>query len=365
MNRTRRACVVLLCAAGAACSSAPRDGLVIAHRGASGYLPEHTLEAYAAGYFAGADYIEQDCVMTRDDELVLLHDHTLDRTTDVAQRFPDRYRMADGEKRWFVVDFTLAEVKSLRVTERFEPEEPDEPGVRPVFPGRFPLGEASFEVPTLQEAIELVQGLNRSTGRDVGIYPEIKAPWWFRDEGKDLSRAVLEVLKDYGYAERQDRIYLQCFDPNELRRIDTELMPELRMDLKLVQLIAENDWEETFEEGPGGELVPYDYSWMFETGGMRRVAAYADGIGPWLPMVVDEDASYPGHIVVQPLVGAAREVGLEIHPFTLRLDPGKIPDYAEDFDDLLRVFFDTAGVNGVFTDFPDRAVRFLRRNPSR
>ena len=86
MIRPRRACVILLCAVASACSSAPRDGIVIAHRGASGYLPEHTLEAYAAGYFAGADYIEEDCVMTRDDQLVLLHDHTLDGTTDVAWR---------------------------------------------------------------------------------------------------------------------------------------------------------------------------------------------------------------------------------------------------------------------------------------
>jgi glycerophosphoryl diester phosphodiesterase len=280
--------------------------------------------------------------MTKDDHLVVLHDPTLDRTTDVAARFPERSRLVRGERRWMVADFTLAEIKSLRVTEGFEPVEGAEPSMRQVYPGRFPMWQASFRVATLQEAIELVQGLNHSTGREIGIYPEIKSPWWFRAEGKDISRAVLQVLKEYGYDSRNDRIYLQCFDPNELRRIDRELMPELGMDLKLVQLIAENDWGETYEPGPGGGLVPYDYDWMFEPEGMERVAGYAEGVGPSIPMLIDLAST------------------LEVHPYTFRLDPGRIPDYAEDFEDLLRIFF-AAGVDGVFTDFPDRVVRIRER----
>src|SRR5690606_27270423 len=150
--------------------------VVIAHRGASGYLPEHTLASKAMAHAMGADFLEQDVVMTRDDQLVVMHDITLDRTTDVATRFPGRSR-EDGLH--YVVDFTLAEIESLQVTE----------GARriggtreAIYPGRFPVGLSSFRIHTLAQEIELVQGLNRSTGADVGIYPEIKSPAFFHAE---------------------------------------------------------------------------------------------------------------------------------------------------------------------------------------
>ncbi len=219
------------------CSTwANADPLVIAHRGASGYLPEHTLEAKTLAYAMKPDYIEQDVVMTKDDQLVMLHDHYLDRVTDVAERFPERAR-DDG--RYYAIDFTLAEIKSLRVTEGFNVDEKGDKVAG--YPNRFPMWKSSFTVPTLAEEIELIQGLNQTLGYDIGLYPEIKAPWFHRHEGKDISKAVLTVLKKYGYDSKNDKIYLQSFDPIELKRINDELLPAMKMDLKLVQLIAYTD----------------------------------------------------------------------------------------------------------------------------
>ncbi|SPX54012.1 glycerophosphoryl diester phosphodiesterase [Klebsiella pneumoniae] len=140
-------------------SATAADKMVIAHRGASGYLPEHTLPAKAMAYAQGADYLEQDLVMTKDDRLVVLHDHYLDRVTDVAQRFPQRARK-DG--RFYAIDFTLAEIKSLKFTEGFEPK--NGKNVQ-TYPGRFPMGKSDFRIHTFEEEIEFVQGLNHSTGK--------------------------------------------------------------------------------------------------------------------------------------------------------------------------------------------------------
>lgn len=331
------------------------EKIVVAHRGASGYLPEHSLEAKAAAYFMGADYIEQDVVMTKDDRLVVLHDHYLDRVTDVMEKFPNRFRTVDGQKRWFAIDFTLAEIKSLEMTEGFNVK--DGKKVQG-FKARFPMGKSHFEVSTLEEELELIQGLNQSTGRNIGIYPEIKAPWFHRFEGKDISVAVLKTLKKYGYTKKSDKVYVQCFDPIETRRIKKELMPELGIDLKVVQLIAETSWLETMEN-KDGKLVPYNYDWMFEKGGVAKIAEYADGIGPWKPMLV-KDGSTADNLIITDMVKDAHENGMEVHPYTFRLDEGRIPAYAKDFEDMLDIFFNKVGVDGVFSDFPDRAVNFLR-----
>ncbi|MEZ8404691.1 glycerophosphodiester phosphodiesterase [Vibrio splendidus] len=330
------------------------DPLVIAHRGASGYLPEHTLPAKALAYAMKPDYIEQDVVMTKDDQLVVLHDHYLDRVTDVADRFPTRAR-ADG--RYYAIDFTLAEIKSLKVTEGFNL---DDQGNRVAgFPARFPMWQSDFRVATFAEEIELIQGLNKTLGYDVGIYPEIKAPWFHRHEGKDISKAVLATLQQYGYLSKDDKVYLQCFDANELQRINDELMPAMEMDLKLVQLMAYTDWNEAMTY-KGDKATPYSYDWMFEKGGMAKVASYADGIGPWKPMLVD-DASTKDNIIIKPLMKSAKDVGLDVHPYTFRADPGRIPAYADNFDGMLDVFYNQVKVDGVFTDFPDKAVDFLKR----
>ncbi|WP_226092818.1 glycerophosphodiester phosphodiesterase [Dickeya oryzae] len=324
------------------------DKIVIAHRGASGYLPEHTLPAKAMAYAQGADYLEQDLVMTKDNALVVLHDHYLDRVTDVASRFPDRAR-ADG--RYYAIDFTLAEIRSLKFTEGFDLKDG-----KPVqsYPNRFPMGKSDFRVHTFQDEIEFIQGLNHSTGKNIGIYPEIKAPWFHRQEGKDISRAVLEVLKQYGYTQKSDRVYLQCFDANELQRIKTELEPALGMNLKLVQLIAETRWQETQQQQPDGRWVNYDYDWMLKPGAMQKIARYADGVGPDYHMLLSGDT---GKVAISPLVKEAHASGMVVHPYTVRAD--RLPKYASDVNALYALLYRQADVDGLFTDFPDKAVAFL------
>lgn len=318
------------------------EKIVIAHRGASGYLPEHTLEAKVLAHAMGADYIEQDVVMTRDGALVVLHDLTLDRVTDVADKFPGRAR-DDGQH--YVIDFTLDELRTLLVTES------------PQASTRFPAGQSRFGIHTLAEEIELIQGLNQTTGLESGIYVEVKSPWFHHREGRDLARAILEVLSEYGYNNKQDRVFLQTFDFNELVRIHDQLLPALSMDIQLVQLIARNEWEETMTL-QNGQWLPYDYNWMHEQGGMAELARYADGIGPAMDMIVTVDSTR-GNVQFTSLVADAHAAGMAVHPFTFRRDPGRVPDYANDFDHLLEIFYFDAGVDGVFTDFPDLAVQFL------
>lgn len=330
------------------------DKVVIAHRGASGYLPEHTLPAKAMAFAQGADYLEQDLVMTKDDQLVVLHDHYLDRVTDVADRFPDRARK-DG--RYYAIDFTLAEIKSLKFSEGFTVENGKKVQT---FPGRFPMGKSDFRVHTFEEEIEFIQGLNHSTGKNIGLYPEIKAPWFHHQEGKDIATRVLEVLKKYGYTKKSDKIYLQCFDANELKRIRNELEPKMGMDLKLVQLIAYTKWNETEEQQPDGKWVNYSYDWMLEPGAMEKIAQYADGIGPDYHMLI-ADSSTKGHIIINGMVKEAHEHQLEVHPFTVRAD--QLPPYAKDVNELYDALYRQADVDGLFTDFPDKAVSYLHSHP--
>ncbi|HCD1254636.1 glycerophosphodiester phosphodiesterase [Citrobacter sp. ANG330] len=328
------------------------DKVVIAHRGASGYLPEHTLPAKAMAYAQGADYLEQDLVMTKDDQLVVLHDHYLDRVTDVAERFPDRARQ-DG--RYYAIDFTLDEIKSLKFTEGFDLENGKKVQT---YPGRFPMGKSDFRVHTFAEEIEFVQGLNHSTGKNIGIYPEIKAPWFHHQEGKDIATKTLEVLKKYGYSDKQDKVYLQSFDVAELKRIKNELEPKMGMNLNLVQLIAYTDWNETQEKKPDGSWVNYNYDWMFKPGAMKQVAEYADGIGPDYHMLIDEKST-KGNIVLTDMVKEAHQNKMTVHPYTVRAD--QLPEYTTDVNQLYDILYNKAGVDGLFTDFPDKAVMFLRK----
>ncbi len=323
--------------AGTAFSS---DKIVIAHRGASGYLPEHTIAAKAMAYAMGADYIEQDIVATKDDQLVVLHDHHLDEVTDVQDVFPDRHR-DDG--RYYVIDFTLDEIRTLRVTERYAMSAQ---GKTAVFPDRFPINTSRFSVHTLAEEIELIQGLNKSTGGDVGIYPEIKSPQFHLDEGKDISEMVLKTLKAYGYTDRSDNVFLQTFDYDDLKRIHEKLMPALGMNLKLIQLMEDSD----------------AYQWMLNGNGFETVAKYADGIGPYINMIVSPNST-PTNIVISSLVRDAHAAGLAVHPYTFRSDRIAMPSYAKDFDTLLDIFFNQVEIDGVFTDFTDKAANFLHRRP--
>ncbi len=278
---------------------------IIAHRGASGYLPEHTLEAYAVAYFMGSDYVEQDLVMTKDDVPICLHDIYLEPTTNVEEVFPER-RRADGH--WYAADFTLEEVKKLRVHERTE-------NGKPVFPGRFPYGLSDFEVPTFEEAIELIQGLNRSAHRDVGIYPELKRPEWHRKNGLPMEEKVIGVLRNYGYSKKDDKIYVQCFDDDALQRI------RKISDLRLVRLVSIDEFE-------------------IDESKITEIAEYAGVIG------VQKEL-----LVLRPdIASMAHSHGLKIHAWTFRYES------AEEMKRSVSAY----EVDGVFTDFPDRAYYALK-----
>jgi glycerophosphoryl diester phosphodiesterase len=296
--------------------------IVIAHRGASGYLPEHSLPAKALAHAQGADALEQDVVMSRDGVPIVLHDTSLDATTDVAARFTGRAR-ADGKHH--CTDFTLAELRTLSLSERIDPATG-----RQVFPDRFPHGHSRFAIVTLEEELAFVAGLNRSTGRTVAVYPEVKAPAWHRGEGHDVSKAVVDILWRHGYATKGDPCFIQCFDPEEVIRIRRELGWQGR----LVQLIGGSDQD---------ALVTPE--------GLARIATVADGIGPSLDRILDASGDPTD------LVARAHAAGLVVHPYTLRRD--RLPPWAASFDDHQGALF-AAGVDGAFSDFPDLTAEWLR-----
>jgi glycerophosphoryl diester phosphodiesterase len=318
-------------------STAP---IIIAHRGASGYLPEHTLAAKALAHAMGADYIEQDVVLSKDGVPVILHDIHLDSTTDVARRFPQRAR-ADG--RYYAIDFLLEELRQLHVHER---STVNAAGLEvAVYPHRFPLQPELFGIPTLGEEIDLIAGLDCSRGRTTGLYVELKAPNWHLAQGLDIATVTLSVLQEKGYANRTQQVFLQCFDGHTLRR----LRHELNTPLPLIQLIGENTW---------GEDGDNDYDFLRKPRGLAEIASYADGIGPWL-MQIYTGREKSGQARLTDLVPQAQAVGLQVHPYTFRRD--ELPSGINSFEDLLDIFVLQAGVDGLFTDFPDAVRGYLQR----
>ena len=308
--------------------------VIIAHRGASGHLPEHTLQAKALAFAMGADYLEQDIVATRDDRLVVLHDIHLDGVTDVASRYPDRAR-EDG--RYYVRDFDLAEIGTLRVHERRDTDG------QQVFPGRRNHDGADFRVHTLERELELVRILTGSGGRDVGIYPEIKSPVWHQEEGVDISMLVLDVLRRYGYTSHNDPVYLQCFDEHELQRI----RQELGCKLKLVQLIDEDTLE----------LVLTNFSATQVEEKLKALSGTVEGIGPPVnKLYTVED----GRIEDRGFVAKAHAQGLVVHPYTFRDD--SLPPGFATIDELFEFAVGQLNIDGFFTDFPDSAARYLQRH---
>ena len=282
--------------------------IVIGHRGASGYLPEHTLEAYALAHGQGADYIEPDLVRTKDGAFLCLHDIYLESTTDVATVFPGRAR-ADG--RFYAADFTLEEVRRLRVHERLD--------------GRFPRGASRFSLPTFEEMIELVAGLNRTTGRRAGIYPELKQPAFHRAAGLPMEEAFLEIVKRHGIGGPDaPPIFVQCFEADPLRELR-------RLGSTLPHVFLVDD-----------EAAP-----RLTDAGLDEIKTFADGIGPAKALIESDPA----------LVRRAHRRGLVVHPWTFRADDlGK--GYAS-LEDELAAFYGRYGVDGLFTDFPDRARKWL------
>lgn len=319
-----------------AAAAEARTPLVIAHRGASGYVPEHTLIATAMAHAMRPDHIEQDVVLTRDGVPVILHDHHLDTVTDVARVFPGRQRK-DG--RYYVIDFTWAELRRLTVHERVDLAKRSA-----VFPGRFPVVEGlPLRIPSLEQAILLIEGMNQSTDRRVGLYVEIKEPRFHQREGKDIVGIVLKLLARHGYTRRDDPIYVQCFDPETLKA----MRKRHRTKLKLVQLID--------SEAPA-DSPDIDYPRMLTERGLAEVARFADGIGPWIPQLYEagSDGVRPNRVVEW-----AHRSGLEVHPYTARVD--QVPPPMESFDELSELLFRKLDVDGVFTDFPDRTAAYLER----
>ena len=303
--------------------------LIIAHRGACGYLPEHSRGAKALACGMGADYLEQDVIATRDGELVVLHDLYLDAVSDVRDRYPGRER-ADG--RSYCLDFDLAELRSLRFHERVDLDTG-----RARYPGRYPPDVGKFSVCTLAEEIAFARAMNRSTGRDIGIYPEIKNPEWHLEHGFDLGAAVVDELEHTGYLEPGSKIFLQCFDPQTLRAVRARVGP----DLPMIQLLSSST-------EMSDRLV-------------ANVAEYATGIGPSLKLIY-RGKDPRGAPQLTNLVTDARAHGLVVHPYTLRSDD--LPEGIESFAELLDICVDRLRVDAVFTDFTDQVSRYLRAWPA-
>ncbi len=299
--------------------------IVIAHRGASGYLPEHTMEAKTMAHVMNVDFIEQDLVLSKDDVPVVIHDIYLDDVTDVVTKFLSRKRK---DNRYYVIDFTFNELETLMVSERFNPKTGKQ-----VYSNRFPKGKGNFKLHSFQQEIELIQGLNKSTGKNIGIYPEIKDPEFHKKEGKKLTEIVLKTLSDYGYKTKKDTCVLQCFDAKELERIRKELKSELF----LVQLME-------FPE---------------ETKQLDHFATYADGIGPWYTQILG--AKIDGEFKFTSLVSDAHKLGLKVHPYTFRADA--LGEFSS-FKEMMHTLLIGGNVDGLFTDFPDKVVSFLNRQES-
>lgn len=312
------------------------EKIVIAHRGASGYLPEHTLAAKALAYGMGADYLEQDVVMSKDGQLIVLHDIYLDTMTDVAEKFPGRAR---ENGRYYAIDFTLKEIHQLSLGERKSPQ-----SGKVVYEKRFPGNVAIFKIPTLAEEIEMIQGLNVSSGKNVGIYVEMKKPAWHLKEGKDITLAIWEMLKKYGYEAEGARVWVQCFEPGPLKRLRNELGCRLPL-LQLIDTILPPE-------------TTIDYRRMVSGEGLDDIAAYANGIGPDARYIVT-GLSEEGQPIVSSLVAEAHARNLQVHPYTFRRE--NVPPAIPDLETLLKLFYFRIGVDGLFTDFPDQAAAVLQR----
>ncbi len=324
--------------------------LVIGHRGASGYRPEHTLAAYELAIAQGADFVEPDLVSTSDGILVARHENEISGTTDVAAHpeFADRRttKTIDGMAvtGWFTEDFTLAELKTLRAKERI-------PATRPA----NATFDGQFEVPTLQEVLDLVATVNNTRRRSdhVGVYPETKHPSYFDSIGLSLEEPLVATLEANGYTRPSDRVFIQSFEVANLRELDGMTR------LPLVQLLS-------------GSGRPYDFTAAGDTRtyadlvtptGLAEVAGYADGIGPAKGMVIPVA---PDGTLGAPtsLVDDAHHERLIVHIYTMRNENTFVPPALRTSADPAQrgnveaeyAAFWAAGVDGVFSDNPDTAV---------
>jgi glycerophosphoryl diester phosphodiesterase len=326
----------------------PADALVIGHRGASGYRPEHTLASYETAIVQCAAYIEPDLVSTKDGVLVARHENEIGATTDVASHpeFAGRRttKTIDGVAvtGWFTEDFTLAELKTLRARERI-------PATRPqnaAFDGRY-------RVPTFDEVLDLARHSRTCDGRPVGVYPETKHPTYFASIGLPLEDELLRVLAADGYRGRNDPVFIQSFETANLRRLDR--MTRLR----IVQLV--NCTGAPYDFVIAGD--PRSYADLVTPAGLRGIARYADGIGVCKDVMIPRDAA--GNLLAPtPVIGDAHRQGLDVHGWTFRRENqflplqfrvGSDPNAVGDLVGELKVFL-AAGMDGFFTDDPDLGV---------
>jgi glycerophosphoryl diester phosphodiesterase len=297
--------------------------LIIAHRGASGHRPEHTLAAYRLAAEMGADFIEPDLVSTKDGVLIARHENDIGGTTDVATRFPDRRttKRVDGRDitGWFTEDFSLAELRTLRARERLSTRSH-------AWDGQFPLA-------TFDEVLDLAQQLGRELGRPLGIYPETKHPTYFRTIGLPLEEKLLASLETHGWNRRDAPVFIQSFESGNLRDLRT------RTKVRLIQLVG----------APA----------TIDDARLREIASYADGIGAEKRLIVPVAADGTLETATD-LVARAHAAGLLVHVWTIRIDREFLPADYGGRGEAEFARFRELGVDGVFTDFPDVAARVYR-----
>lgn len=341
--------------------------IVIGHRGASGYRPEHTLASYELAIALGADYIEPDLVSTKDGVLIARHENEISGTTDVADRpeFASRKttKEIDGVKvtGWFTEDFTLEEIKTLRAKERI-------PKIRPES-AKF---DGQFEVPTLQEVIDLAKKKSIETGRTIGIYPETKHPTYFDSINLSLEEPLVKILQANGLADADDPVFIQSFETANLKQLNEII------DVPLVQLLDASD-AQPYDFVASGN--PRTYGDLITPEGLAEIAEYADGIGPWKRLIIpaetvdrngdgqpddlngDGEISDADRLLQEPtsLVDDAHAAGLLVHPYTFRNEDFFLAaDYNGNPRWEYRQFF-RLGVDGLFSDNPDTAFAVRNR----
>ena len=316
-----------------------QEPLVLAHRGASGYLPEHTLAAKAVAHAQGAHYLEQDVVLTRDNVPIVLHDIHLDTLTNVAELFPQRSR-EDG--RYYAVDFSLAEIRQLTASARVHPL-----NKTAVYPDRFPVDAYNYSLHTLEEEILFVQGLNQSTGKTVGLFPEIKQTTFHESEGRDIVKIVSDLLQRYGYGKRGDeRAMIHSFEPSTLRRLRSELGWHGPLELAF---------------GTGKSDDGSDFDLLASAEGMREVVTFADSV--WAPAGRMLSWSASGDVQLTDFTANARAAGLRVFGGVVVRET--LPVNCPSLDDWHRALFQVAEVDGVVTDCPDLTRQWLQAHGSR
>ncbi|MBA2946328.1 glycerophosphodiester phosphodiesterase [Streptomyces himalayensis] len=323
---------------------------VIAHRGASGYRPEHTFGAYELALDMGAHVVEAgDLVPTKDGHIVCRHEPEIGGTTDVADHpeFADRKatKVLDGVSTtgWFTEDFTLAELKTLRAKERIPANRPH----NTLYNGRW-------EIPTFEEVLQWQDEQTRGRGRQVWIYPELKHPTYFRKLGLGLEERVARLLRKYGKDKRNSPVILQSFEPSSIQRLDKLVDNPL---VVLLSSASSRPWD--FVEAGDPRTVAD----LVKPEGLKWIASYAQGIGPTLDLIIPRDTT--GKLTTPTtLVADAHAEGLILHPYTMRNEnpflpadfrKGTDPDAYGDAFGAFKTYFAT-GIDGVFTDNPDTGL---------